>query len=289
MLRRLGFLLIPLVLVAAACSNDNGDDNGADGDVDAPTATAYAIPNDTSGDGDDAEPTTVIGDTDTDPDGGGSGALLSTLNPLDLLSAAGAGQPGFGDADPSLQAALLTQEDLPGDFMSSGDFTYNVPSEYGELRLAASMFASGDLDGGEFGAMVMSAAVAVPPEALDELGDPSDWASASSADLEELRATVEESGLGLSELSLLDASGLGEGGLGMRMTMDLGALFGAFGAPEEDNPFAEGISIDMYIFLRGETMLMTVVMWPAAAGAGVDAYALAQVMDGRAISAPASN
>lgn len=285
MLRRLAFLLIPLVLVTAACSSNSGDDNGSDRD--APTATAYAVSIETSGD--DAEPTTVIGDTDTDPDDGGSGALLSTLNPLDLLSAAGAGQPSFGDADPSLQAALLTQEDLPADFMSFGDFTYNVPSEYGELQLAASMFASGDIDSGDLGAMVMSAAVAVPPEALDELGDPSSWADASSADLEELRATMEETGLGLSELSLLDASGLGEGGLGMHMTMDFGALFGAFGAPEEDNPFAEGISMDMYIFLRGETMLMTVVMWPAGAEAGVDANALAEVMDDRAISAPASN
>jgi len=288
MLRKLAYLLLPLALLAAACSSGDNGDNGSASGASAPTATAIAADIDASG-GDDAQPTTVIGDGDTDTDGaGGGGALFSAINPLELLSAASSGQPSLGEADPSLQAALLTQDDLPGDFSSLGDFTYNVPSELGELRMAAAMFASGDVASDEFGAMVMSAAVALPPEALDELGDPSAWAEASEADLEDVRAALGETGVGLSELSLLDASALGDGGVGMHMTMDLGALFGALGAPDDANPFADGISTDMYMFLRGDRMLMTIVMWPAGAPSGVDGRALAERMDERAIDAPAS-
>jgi hypothetical protein len=151
------------------------------------------------------------------------------------------------------------------------------------------MFASGDMQTGEFGAMVMSAAVAIPPDQIAQLGDPSDWGSASDADLQALQDIMEGTGVGLSEFNLLDASGLGEGGLAMHMTMDLGGLFGALGAPDDANPFADGISMDMYMFLRGDKLLMTMVMWPAGGPSGVDGYALANVMDGRAISAPASN
>lgn len=285
MLRRLAYILLPLALLfMAACS----DDNGTGTKTTAPTATTSAAPTDTSSDG--AQPTTAIGDTDTDPRDTGAGTstgLLGALNPLDLLSAAGSGQPSSGPADPSLQAALLTQADLPGGFFSLGDVNYNVPSELGDLHMAASMFTSGDMDSQELGAMVMSAVVAVPPEAIDELGDPSDWA-ASNADLDELRAVFDETGLGLSDLSLLDSSGLGDGGLGMHLTMDFGGLFGALGAPDDANPFAEGISMDVYMFLRGDRMLMTIVMWPAGTPSGVDGHALAERMDERAIAAPAS-
>jgi hypothetical protein len=278
------------LLASAACSSDsNDDDDGTDTDTTEPTATAYALPTEDAGDNDggEAQPTTVISDTDTDDpvdsDGGSSGAdaLLSSINPLQLLSAASSGAPSIAPADPSLEAALLTAGDLPAGFTPFGTFSFNVPSEYGELQMAASMFMSGDILAQELNAMVMSAAVAIPADQLDELGDPGDWADASEDDLGQLRDIMEETGVGLSELDLLDASDLGDGGLGMHMTMDFGGLFGALGAPDDANPFAEGISMDMYMFIDGDKMLMTVVMWPAGGPSGVDGRALAEVMDGR--------
>ena len=77
--------------------------------------------------------------------------------------------------------------------------------------------------------------------------------------------------------------------MGMHMTMDLGALLSAFGAPNDgSNPVASGIAIDMYLFVRGDHLLMTMVMWAADKAPGVDGRALAEVMDSKAVAAPAS-
>jgi hypothetical protein len=92
---------------------------------------------------------------------------------------------------------------------------------------------------------------------------------------------------------VLDASGLGEGGLGLHMvmSMDLQALAEGFGAemdeamPSEADFLKEGIAFDMYVFLRGDHMLMVMSMWPGDGPAPVDAHDLAEVMDGRAESA----
>lgn len=283
MLRKLALLLLPLALLAGACSSGGADDDGSGGDARTPTATAVSADGSTPTGASDAQPTAAAGDTDS-----GSGVLFGALNPLDLLSAVSSGQPSLGDADPSLQVALLTGDDLPGGFLSLGDFAYNVPSKYGELQMAASMFTSGNVASDEIGATVMSAVVAIPPDAMDDLGDPSHWLTAGEADLADVQTALGESGLGLSDLRLLDASGLGDGGVGMHMTLDFGALFGALGAPDEANPIAAGLSMDMYMFLRGDRMLMTIVMWPAGAPSGVDGRALAEIMDGRAASARAS-
>jgi len=286
MLRKLAYILLPLALLfMAACS----DGSGTGTKTSTPTATTSAAPTDTASDG--AQPTTAIGDTDTDPidsgggDANGGDALLRTLNPMELFIAASSGEPSTAPDDPALQAALLTQDDLPGDFISLGDFSYNMPTAFGDLHMAAAMFASGEFEGGS---MVMSAAIAVAPDKIDELGDPSEWGSATQADLERMQGIFEDSGIGLTEFNLLDAEGLGDGGLGFHLTMDLGALIGAFGPPDEADLFAEGISMDMYMFLRGDRMLMTIVMWPAGTPSGVDGHALAERMDERAISAPAS-
>ena len=101
-------------------------------------------------------------------------------------------------------------------------------------------------------------------------------------------AETEQLGLGWSDFRLLDASGLGEGGLGMRMELDLGALLGelatAFGAPEEEIPTA-GFVIEMYMFFRGDRMLMVVVMETLDQSTGVDARELAETMDAKAAAA----
>ena len=287
-MKKLSFVLLPLVLLAAACGGGDGPDEGAQ----QPPAQSTPAVRDADGDGvydttdstGDAEPTHAV-DTATGNDGeGGAGALFSTLNPFQLLSAAG-GQPASTDVDPSLKAALLDESDLPSGFAGFGDFSYSVPSEFGDIGMVASMFASGDLASQELGTMVMSAVLAVPPDARDQFGDFDELQDLSAADLQQIEAVAGQIGVAFSNLHELDASGLGDKGFGMHMEMDFAGLLGAFGAPEGETPFDAGIAFDMYLFLRGERVLMAVVMWAADQQPGVDGRALAEAMDGKAAAA----
>lgn len=262
MLGKLALILLPLALLAAACGGGGSTDTSTKADP----------------------PTSISDDTDTDEtvsadtDEGDAGAsdLLSTLNPLELLGSIG--DPGTSqDVDPALKQALLSADDLPSDFFSFGDFSFSMPTEYGDMDMAASMFMSGDFTGEEFGAMVMSAAVALPPEALDELGDLSDLQELTEAGLAALEAEAD----GFADIELLDASGLGDGGFGMHMAMDFGSLVGAFGASADETEMA-GIVMEMYGFFVGDQMLMVVVMWPIDQPPDVDALDLAERMEAKA-------
>lgn len=236
MLRWLAILLLPLAL-AAACSSsgDSGTTPASSDDV--------------------------------------SRAVLDTVNPFDLLS--GLGNASFGEADPELQAALLEPGDLPDDFLPLGDFSFSSPSEFGDIDLVANMFMSGDIVSGSFDAMVMSFVMSLPPEALEEFGG--DFSALSGFDSEiedDFDDIAGESGVPISKVRLLDASGLGEGGFGMHMEMGSGDLLGGLGGVA-GSPFAEGLAMDMYAFGEGDRMMMLLVMWPAGQSSGVDARDLA--------------
>ncbi len=227
----------------------------------------------------------------TEADAGGSGssvaALLDTFNPSMLLGAiGGAAPPGAStpsqEADGSLEAALLDEGDLPPGFLLFGEFSFYIPTESGTGEMAANMFASGDLASGDFGPMVMSAVVEAPSDAAGELGDLSGLDEISQVELDELAAAFEQSGIGFSDFRLLDASGLGDGGIGMHLVMDFSGLFETFGALDEEPPPFDAIAWDMYIFVRGERMLMLMVMWPDGGSPGVDGRALAETMDAKA-------
>lgn len=262
MLGRLMLAFLPLALLAAAC--------GGGGDTD--TSTKADPPTSIS---DDADADETIS-ADSDEGNAGASDLLSSLNPLELLGSIG--DPAVSqDIDPVLKKALLSADDLPSDFFSFGDFSFNTSTEFGDINMVASMFMSGDFAGDEFGAMVMSAAMALPPEAIDELGDLSELQELTEADLAALEA---EAG-GFAEIELLDASGLGDGGFGMRMNMDLGSLVGAFGAPADETEMA-GIVMEMYGFFVGDQMLMVIVMWPLDQPPDLDALDLAERMAAKA-------
>jgi hypothetical protein len=70
----------------------------------------------------------------------------------------------------------------------------------------------------------------------------------------------------------------------MVMTMDLSQFAQEFGTsmPPEADFMKEGLAFDMYVFGRGDHMLMVMSMWPGGGSAPVDARALAEVMDTRA-------
>jgi hypothetical protein len=287
MLRKAALALIPIVLLATACGGGGSNKNTTKTATPRATATAVA-------DGPAPGPTAIViptvgapGSTSSVDGGGAASALFDTVNPFQLLGDLG-GAPSSGNVDPALGNALLDEGDVPSDFMSLGNFTYSVPSQYGSVELAANMFAGGDLVSGDFGGMVMSAALSLPPEAIAEInaqGGLAQLADLTDADLREIEGFAGEFGVAFDDLRLLNASGLGEGGVGMHMVMDFGGLLDAFGAPEGDNPFSSGLAIDMYMFLRGDHMLMVMVMWPAGESSGVDSRDLAETLDANASAA----
>ena len=152
-----------------------------------------------------------------------------------------------------------------------------MSSEFGDMDMAARMFGTSD-DPDEFGAMIMSAAMTLPPEAMGELDD---LIGFTEADLAEMQDASAEFSMEFADFQLLDASGLGDGGFGMHMEIDFSALFSVFGAPDDDSA-PTGIAMDMYALAAGDQVLMIMVMWPMGDPSGVDALALAEIMAGRA-------
>ena len=281
-LRRLAFALIPLLLLGAAACDDSNSASPAE-----PTATAEEPQPTAEESQPTAKPTDAVEPQATDeessgrssPPGSAAGTdLFGSISPFQLLDTFGNAPPSE-NVDPELKSGLLTADDLPGDYQALGEFGSSVPSEYGPIEMAASIFTNGDMESqdlADMGGMVVSAAMNLPPEALAELGDIGDLGNAA---LEDVRSQEMEGFL--SELTALDASGLGDGGFGIRMVMDLGALAGLFGgAPEEELPF-DGIAIEMYGFVEGEQLLMVMVMAPLGGAQGVDARDLAETMDAR--------
>lgn len=281
-------LLGLLALFFAACGS-GGDSTGErrDEGVQPPGLTAVV-------------PTSVPESTaESASDGGG---LEGALNPLSLLSGslfsggASAGLPAAsGEADPSLKEALLTLEDLPPGYsdMQPGGMSYSFETDQGGMSMAASMFTKGEAVDEFPESMVMSAVVVASGDLLDEsMGQLERYSD--SAELErEIRDALGGGeampGIDFKDLRVLDASDLGDGGVGLHMvmTMDLEQFAEEFGAsmPPEADFLKEGLAFDMYVFARGDHMLMVMSMWPGGGSAPVDARALAELMDGRTAAA----
>ena len=223
-------------------------------------------------DGDDD--VVVIADSGSDSEGGSGSlddnAVLSALNPFAIISGDIPDSFGQGSIDPELGAVLLTAADVPGAVQEMEEFSFSAPSEFGDMAMAARIFSTSD-DPDEIGAMIMSAVMTLPPEAMAELDELMGFAD---ADLEEMRQVF-------GVLQILDATDLGDGGFGVHMEIDFGSLFGAFGVPEDDS-VPTGIAMDMYAFAAGDQVLVIMVMWPIGEPPGVDALTLAEIMASRA-------
>jgi hypothetical protein len=283
MLRKLALLLIPLFVFAAACG---GDDNNDDGATNTPeetaTEAATSAPTDIP-----TTPTPLVIATQDLGDGAidffGASGVLRSVNPFQLLDSFDGASEFSSDVDPALKNELITAGDLPSGFLSMGEFTFAAPSEYGEMQMAATIFASGDItSSGELGTMVMSASIVIPPDAMDEF---------SAATLDEIRNLSDEDlasalggadGLGalFSDLRVLDGSGLGDGGVGIHMVMDFGWATAMLDAPEDSGVPAE-MAMDMFMFVEGDRVHMAVVMYAGGRSPGVDARHLADVLDSR--------
>ena len=272
----LAALLLPL---AAACGG------GGDREPPPPAASPEAAVDDES------SPEVAFEEGGDGEAGVASGS--ETFNPLSFLTG---GLPGLGgdlsgvevsaDVDPSLKAALLRQEDLPGEFgsLGGGELTYSVPVEGESVDMAMSMFFSGDPMAEEMGATVISAVVAMPPDLLKQSLAQFPSGDDIESELEgALGQAGDVSGLGFVDVEVLDASGLGEQGIGMHMVMDFGQLLGGLVGEDQSEELEQAnIAFDMYIFTRADRMLMLMVMWPGDQSRPADGKALAEIMDQRA-------
>ena len=281
-------LLGLLALFFAACSS-GGDSTGErrDEGVQPPGLTAVV-------------PTSVPEPTAESPSDGSG--LEGALNPFSLLSSsmfsggASAGLPAAsGEADPSLKAALLTLEDLPPGYsdLQPGGMSFSFDTDQGSMSMAASMFTKGETADEFPESMVMSAVVVVSGDLLEQsLGELQRYTDSAELEREMEKALGSgqvPAGISFKDVRVLDASGLGEGGVGLHMvmTMDMRQLAQQFGAsmPPEADFLKEGLAFDMYVFGRGDHILMVMSMWPGGGSGPVDARALAEVMDGRAAAA----
>jgi hypothetical protein len=281
-------LLGLLALFFAACGS-GGDSTGErrDEGVQPPGLTAVV-------------PTSVPEPTAESPSDGG--VLGGALNPFSLLSSSmfsggeTAGLPAVtGEADPSLKPGLLTLEDLPPGYtdLQPGGMSFSFDTDQGSMSMAASMFTKGEAADQFPESMVMSAVVVVSGDLLEQsLGELQRYTD--SAELEReienaLGSGQVPQGISFKDVRVLDASGLGDGGVGLHMvmTMDLEQFTQEFGAsmPPEAEFLKDGLAFDMYVFVRGDHILMVMSMWPGGGSGPVDARALAEVMDERAAAA----
>jgi len=293
-MRKLVVILGLLAVLLVGCTSGGGNTGERrDEGVQQPGPTAVAatsVP----------EPTAVPRPTAESPSDGG--ALGGAINPFSLLSSSmfsGGGTAGLpvasGEADPALKAALLTLEDVPPGYtdLQPGGMSFSFDTDQGSMSMAASMFTKGEAADEFPESMVMSAVVVASGDLLDQsLGQLQRY-----TDSAELEREIENAmgsgqippGISFEDVRALDASGLGEGGVGLHMvmTMDLGQFAQEFGAsmPPEAEFLEKGLAFDMYVFVRGDRMLMVMSMWPGGGPAPVDARALAEVMDGRAATA----
>ena len=287
-MRKLVVILGLLAVFLAACSS-GGDSAGErqDEGVQPPGLTAVV-------------PTSVPEPTAESPSDGSG--LEGALNPFSLLSGSlfSAGGPSglpaaSGEADPSLKAALLTLEDLPPGYadLQPGGMSFSFDTDQGSMSMAESMFTKGEAADEFPESMVMSGVVVVSGDLLEQsMGELQRYTD--SAELEReienaLGSGQVPAGISFKDVRVLDASDLGDGGVGLHMvmTMDLGQLGQEFGAsmPPEADFLKEGLAFDMYVFGRGDHILMVMSMWPGGGSGPVDARALAEVMNARAAAA----
>jgi hypothetical protein len=287
-----------LVFLLAACSSgDTADER--ENDAAPPAATAVV-----------EEPTAIVEEPTALPEPtveleSGGGLLGGALNPLNLLSlGSGGGSEGLpataAEADPALKSTLLTLDDLPAGYSEPmpGGMSFSMDTGQGKVDMAASIFVKGEAMDAFPESMVMSAAILMSGDLMDEsLAEIERYADGSELEreIQEAMGGAEAAmfGFAIEDVSVLDASGLGDEGLGLHMvmSMDLGQLAEGFGAdigeqvPPELDALKDGIAFDMYVFVRGDHLLMVMTMWPGQSSAAVDALDLAELMDGRAEAA----
>lgn len=191
---------------------------------------------------------------------GAGGGIAGVFGSLLASGLNGPGGSGLVGGDESLKAFLPSESDLPDGYAPMGTFTFSTPdgiSEGGAMDIAAMMAVKGDLMSPEdLSGVEMLMAMVIRPEDLQEIGAAIESIEEMSAEEieDEFRAGAGDfGGMELKSVRVLEADGLGEGGAGFEMTIDMGGLFDLFGGGGGDVPAGlSTMSMRMYFFGRGD-------------------------------------
>jgi len=274
---------LALALLGAACLG-GGDKDASPAATSrpaaSPTARAQATPE-----------TADVDETEAGTDGLGS--VFSSIFGGGLSGATGS-TAGLGAGDPSLKQFLPAAEDFPEGYVPFGEFTFSTPDQVsanGKIDMAASMAMTGDLTGGDLSSAGMLMAMVMHPQDLQDLGG--SLGSIKDIDPDQLEAEIRKGieqgagvpGLGISDVQVMDLPGVGDGGFGMQMVMDIGGLVGSLPGGE-DAPF-DSMSMRMYIFANGDYIGATMRIAYTDTLPGDDAeLTLARAIDSKLDGAP---
>lgn len=180
----------------------------------------------------------------------------------------GAELRGLGEADPALTKYLPPNSALPDGYTPVGQYTFRAPdgiSESGGIDIAVEMATRSEPASGEadFSKMGMLMALVMKPDDLQSLGEAFD--SIKDLDQQQLEDTL-SAGTGMDGIftiqnaKVFQTEGLGDGNVGMQMTIDLsafGSLFSGLGGDvtaEAGIPDLSNLKLTMrlYLFARGD-------------------------------------
>jgi hypothetical protein len=297
MKRPLIALAAGLALLAVACGS--GDKRAASPAV-APTEHAAA---------DTAAPaeTVVAGNAATPSASTKSEKAISGL--FESIFSGGLNGPqgqapsGLGEGDPALLKYLPPNSALPDGYTPAGQYTLRAPdgiSETGGINIAAEIAMAGDATASspDFSKLGVLMALVMKPDDLQSLGAAFD--SIKSFDQQQLEDAL-TTGTGtnglftIQNVKVFQTDGLGDGNVGMQMTIDLGAfgsLFSALSGTATPDPGAPDLSnlkltMRLYLFARGNYAggLLRMAFTDSLAD-DVDEVGLAKLIDDALKSAP---
>ena len=229
---------------------------------------------------------TEEGDATKEPDGGDSAGALESLSFLTGGMFGGEAQNSVaGAADPELASMLIADTDLPTTFASvGGDTGFSMTLPQGEAKMAMRTFSEGDPNTSEMTPTIVSAAMAMPPAALDEFDSQlAELDKMSTEDIQNAMGGASVLGIEFKELSV-DKVSLADGGINMHMVMDMSGLVEGLGdlAEEGIEGFPTALTFDMYVFKKGDVVLMAMTMLPADQESPASIESLANIMESRA-------
>jgi hypothetical protein len=264
-----------LIVLAVACGSDK-------------ESTSDKVQNDTTPAATKAAPTKEVtqeADATAEADGGDSAGALESLSFLTGGMFGGETQNGVaGAADPELANLLIADTDLPTTFASvGGDMGFSMDMPQGQAKMAMRTFSEGDPNASQMTPTIVSAAMSMPPAALEDFD--SQLAQLDKMTTEDIQNAMGGSSMMGSEFKefSVDKISLGDGGISMHMVMDMSSLVEGLGElAEEIEGFPTALSFDLYVFKKGDVVLMVMTMLPADQASPVDVESLANIMESRA-------
>ncbi len=180
---------------------------------------------------------------------------------------------------------LIADTDLPTTFASvGGDTGFSMTLPQGEAKMAMRTFSEGDPNTSEMTPTIVSAAMAMPSAALDEFDSQlAQLDEMSTEDIQNAMGGASVLGIEFKEFSV-DKISLADGGINMHMVMDMSGLVEGLGdlAQQGTEGFPTSLTFDMYVFKKGDVVLMVMTMLPADQQSSISVESLAKTMESRA-------